>query len=224
MRIWAEVRNLSIRFHALLVTHMARSKRPTPRTHVAPTGELRDGFKFRSGRLALDLPASLAARLKAEPKDLLETPHDLGRWLVAAGLAAKDPKPTLEELRQARELREALYRLAVARLRSEDLDSRDRALVNRWAAEPPPAPQLGPEGLTWTSGGVRSLLAAVARDGVELLGGPLAERIHPCEGEGCALLFVDTSRSGQRRWCSMSGCGNKAKVEEFRRRQRGEDG
>ncbi|MCP3135945.1 CGNR zinc finger domain-containing protein [Pyxidicoccus xibeiensis] len=187
-------------------------------------GELRDGFKFRSGRLSLDLPASLAARLKAEPKDLLETPQDLGRWLVAAGLAPKDPKPTAEELRQARELREALYRLAVARLRDEDLDFRDRALVNRWAAEPPPAPQLGPEGLTWTSGGVRSLLAAVARDGVELLGGPLAERIRNCEGEGCALLFVDTSRSGQRRWCSMSGCGNKAKVEEFRRRQRGEGG
>ncbi|WP_368668926.1 ABATE domain-containing protein, partial [Corallococcus sp. CA053C] len=37
----------------------------------------------------------------------------------------------------ARELREALYRLAVARLRNEDLDSRDRALVNRWAAAPP---------------------------------------------------------------------------------------
>ncbi|RKH06628.1 CGNR zinc finger domain-containing protein [Corallococcus carmarthensis] len=203
---------------------MAPRKTQAPEPSAAPAGELRDGFKFRSGRLCLDLPASLAARLKAEPKDLLETPHDLGRWLVAAGLAAKDPKPTDEDLRHARELREALYRLAVARLRSEGLDSKDRALVNRWAAEPPPAPQLGPEGLTWTRGGVHSLLAAVARDGVELLGGPLAERIRNCEGESCALLFVDTSRSGQRRWCSMSGCGNKAKVEEFRRRQRGEGG
>ncbi|WP_164008621.1 CGNR zinc finger domain-containing protein [Pyxidicoccus trucidator] len=197
---------------------MARTKSPAPRE--TPTGELRDGFKFRSGRLALDLPASLAARLKAEPRELLETPHDLGRWLVAAGLAVKDPKATEEELGHARELREALYRLARARVRGEGFDSRDRALVNRWAAEPPPAPQLGAEGLTWMGGGVRSLLAAVARDGVELLGGPLAERIRNCEGEGCALLFVDTSRSGQRRWCSMSGCGNKAKVEEFRRRQR----
>jgi predicted RNA-binding Zn ribbon-like protein len=31
---------------------------------------------------------------------------------------------------------------------------------------------------------------------------------------------VDTSRSGERRWCSMAGCGNKAKVAEFRQRQR----
>jgi predicted RNA-binding Zn ribbon-like protein len=199
---------------------MARSRSPAAKPSQAPTGELRDGFKFRSGRLSLDLPATLAARLKAEPRELLETPHDLGRWLVAAGLAAKDPKPTEDELHQARELREALYRLAVARVHGEGFDSRDRALVNRWAAEPPPVPQLVPEGLTWTGGGVRSLLAAVARDGVELLGGPLAERIRGCEAEGCALLFMDTSRSGQRRWCSMSGCGNKAKVEEFRRRQR----
>lgn len=199
---------------------MARSKSPAAKPPHAPAGELRDGFKFRSGRLSLDLPATLAARRKAEPRELLETPHDLGRWLVAAGLVAKDPKPTGDELHQARELREALYRLAVARVRGESFDTRDRTLVNRWAAEPPPAPQLGPEGLTWTEGGVRSLLAAVTRDGVELLGGPLAERIRGCEGEGCALLFVDTSRSGQRRWCSMSGCGNKAKVEEFRRRQR----
>ena len=199
---------------------MPRSARPRSAPTAAPTGELRDGFKFRSGRLALDLTATLSGRLKPEPKDLLETPHDLGRWLVAAALAPRDPRPTEEDLRHARELREALYRLARARVGGAALEARDRALVNRWAAQPPPAPQLGPEGLSWTGGGVSALFAAVARDGVELLGGPLAGRIHACEGEACALLFVDTSRSGRRRWCSMAGCGNRAKVEEFRRRQR----
>jgi predicted RNA-binding Zn ribbon-like protein len=201
---------------------MAAKRARASTQHLVPTGELRDGFKFRSGRLALDLPASLSARLKAEPRELLETPHDLGRWLVAAGLAARAPEPTVEELTQARELREALYRLAVACVRQEGFAAGDRAILNRWAAEPPPAPQLGPEGLLWTRSGVRTLLAAVARDGVELLGGPQAERIRKCAQDGCALLFVDTSRSGQRRWCSMSGCGNKAKVAEFRRRQRDE--
>src|SRR5262249_32677272 len=49
---------------------------------IAPTGELRDGFKFRSGRLPLDLAATLAFRLRSEPKDLLATPNDLGRWFV----------------------------------------------------------------------------------------------------------------------------------------------
>lgn len=121
---------------------------------------------------------------------------------------------------EARELREALYRLAMASAQGRGFASRDRTLLNRWAAETPPIPQLGAKGLTWSHDGVRSLLAPVARAGVELLGGPLAQRIKKCAGEGCALLFVDTSRSGERRWCSMAGCGNKAKVSEFRQRLR----
>ena len=181
---------------------------------------MRDGFKFRSGRPALDLPATLALRLRREPRELLGSPRDLERWLVAAGLAARRPRATPADLRQARALREALYGLALARARGRAFPSRDRALLNRCAAQPPPAPRLAPDGLTWSGDGVRTLLAAIAREGVELLGGPLADRLRQCEGEGCAMLFVDASRSGRRRWCSMMRCGNKAKVAAFRRRQR----
>jgi len=191
------------------------------RTAEEPLPEIRDGFKFRSGRLALDLPATLAARLKGEQRELLATPKDLGRWLVAAGLTEGAPEPTAKELDRARALREALYRLGMACVDGSGFEAADRELLNRWAAEPPPVPQLGPEGkVQWNRTGVRALLAMLARDGVELFGGPLATRIRQCSGEGCALLFVDTSRSGERRWCSMAGCGNKAKVAELRRRRR----
>ncbi|HWU95764.1 MAG TPA: CGNR zinc finger domain-containing protein, partial [Sphingomonas sp.] len=54
-----------------------------------------------------------------------------------------------------------------------------------------------------------------------LLGGDQAGRIRRCEADGCAMLFLDTSRGGERRWCSMKRCGNKAKVAEFRRRRQG---
>jgi hypothetical protein len=47
--------------------------------------EIRDGFKFRAGHVALDLPATMAARLKPLPLELLGHPSDLGRWLRAAG-------------------------------------------------------------------------------------------------------------------------------------------
>jgi len=63
-------------------------------------------------------------------------------------------------------------------------------------------------------------LISIARDAIVLFGCETSERIRQCEGETCALLFLDTSRSGDRRWCSMAGCGNKAKVADFRRRQR----
>jgi predicted RNA-binding Zn ribbon-like protein len=199
---------------------MARAGRSSASESPAATGELRDGFKFRGGSLALDFPATLAARLRAEPRELLQTPRDLGRWLVAAGLAKSEPPVTEEELRQARELREALYRLASARLDGHPFPEPERALLNRWAAGRTPAPCLEADGMSWAREDASALLSLLARDAVELLGGELGGRIRQCAGEGCALLFVDTSRTGGRKWCSMSGCGNKAKVASFRERQR----
>jgi len=197
------------------------SRSPRRRPAAAPTGELRDGFKFRGGRLALDLPASLAGRRRPEPTELLVDPDDLGRWLVAAGLAPRAPRTTPEDVADARELREAIYRLATSCAHRRPLAAADRALVNRWAAHPAPAPQLAADGsLTWIGGGVHALLAAIARDAVELFGGATAARIRACAGEGCAIVFLDSSRAGHRRWCSMASCGNKAKVNEYRRRDR----
>jgi predicted RNA-binding Zn ribbon-like protein len=182
--------------------------------------EVRDGFKFRSGTLPLDFAATLAARLRDEPRELLAQPGDLARWLVAAELAAMKPKVTPEDLESARELREALYRLAMARANAQPLPDADRRLLNRYAAGTTPTPRLERDGVSWSRADVPALLAAIARAGVELFGGPLNDRIRQCSGEGCALLFVDTSRSGHRKWCSMAGCGNKAKVGSFRERNR----
>jgi predicted RNA-binding Zn ribbon-like protein len=69
-------------------------------------------------------------------------------------------------------------------------------------------------------GPVRALLTTLAHEAIRLFGGEQANRIRQCESESCALLFLDLSRSSDRRWCSMSGCGNRAKVAEFRRRKR----
>ncbi|MFI8481373.1 CGNR zinc finger domain-containing protein [Pseudomonas sp. NPDC078700] len=35
------------------------------------------------------------------------------------------------------------------------------------------------------------------------------------ECEACSWMFIDTSRSRKRRWCSMSTCGNRAKARRF---------
>ncbi|WP_336212453.1 CGNR zinc finger domain-containing protein [Nonomuraea sp. LPB2021202275-12-8] len=46
------------------------------------------------------------------------------------------------------------------------------------------------------------------------------ERVRACAGPQCVLWFLDVSRNGSRRWCSMEGCGNRAKVGRFNQRQR----
>ncbi len=46
------------------------------------------------------------------------------------------------------------------------------------------------------------------------------ERIRTCEHEDCILHFIDTSKSGKRRWCSMETCGNRHKAAEFYARKK----
>jgi predicted RNA-binding Zn ribbon-like protein len=176
----------------------------------------RDGFRFRGGSLALDFTATLAARKREQTRELLETPRDLARWFAGAGLAVHEVNVTEDDLAAARALREALYRLALARVGGAPLPAADRRLLNRHAALATPAPR------HWSRAETPALLATIARAGIELLGGPLADRVRQCSGRWCAILFVDMSRSGHRKWCSMSGCGNKAKVATFRKRNRTE--
>jgi hypothetical protein len=64
------------------------------------------------------------------------------------------------------------------------------------------------------------VLARALREAIHLPAVPTG--IRQCEGASCAIAFLDTSRKGDRRWCSMAGCGNKAKVAGFRRRKRGD--
>jgi predicted RNA-binding Zn ribbon-like protein len=181
--------------------------------------EDRDGFRFRGGHVALDLAATLGGRLKDQPRELLETPADLDRWLVSSGLANHPPGVSADDLKLARELREAIYGIA-----SVKGGPTERERLNEIAALPAARPQLDPSGDLVREGDARSLLATIARQAVELFGGPTKSRIRTCEGESCAILFLDLSRSGGRRWCSMSGCGNRAKARAFRKRGRTEQG
>lgn len=179
--------------------------------------EDRDGFRFRGGHPALDLAATLAGRRKAEPRELLAGPDDLDRWLRSAGIAA-DGGASAEDVALARHLREAVHDVTTARIAGQD-DPEARAALNRVAAGEAAIPVLDATGSHLT-GGAGAMLAMLAREAILLLGGAQADRIRRCAGEGCALLFVDISRKGDRRWCSMAGCGNRAKVGKHRHRRR----
>ena len=67
-------------------------------------------------------------------------------------------------------------------------------------------------------GGLDWLLAAIARSAAELIAEGASARLRVCSNADCRLFFYDTSRTGRRRWCSMSRCGNRHKVRAFSRR------
>jgi predicted RNA-binding Zn ribbon-like protein len=172
------------------------------------------------GRLALDLTWTLRYRA-VRPTELLLSPEDLRRWLRTNVLASVG-EPTDDDLHHTRQLREAIYRAASAVIDGATVAPQDRKLINRWAAEPPPAPQLRADGsrrLHPPGNGITAALSAMARDAIDLVTADDG-RLRRCDGPRCSLLFYDSSRPGSRRWCATSRCGNKVNTHAYRARQR----
>ena len=176
-------------------------------------------FPFRSGRLCLDFVATLGSRGQLNLERLAE-PGDLERWLAQAGLGVRG-SVSPADLAAAVRLREAIYGLVL-------LDPGGRRpgaahVVNQMAGPAPLVPELDESGrgAAWASGGtVAQALSSVARDAIDLLSGPLIGRVRSCAGPDCTILFIDTSRPGTRRWCSMEACGNQAKSAGLRQQRR----
>jgi len=51
---------------------------------------------------------------------------------------------------------------------------------------------------------------------ITLATSPALAQVRSCSGPRCAAWFLDTSRPGNRRWCSMETCGNKSKKSTWR--------
>ena len=49
------------------------------------------------------------------------------------------------------------------------------------------------------------------------------DRIRVCASDTCRWVFYDGSRSGRRRWCDMTTCGNRAKAARHRAKARTTD-
>lgn len=176
-------------------------------------------FRFLGGRCCLDFSATVGERWRREI-ERLRAPADLGRWFVDAGLLSEAPTVTATQLRSARELRECVHRSASAAIAGEPFEAADVACMNAHALRPPPAPRLVRGAAAWVSRHPTSAaLSLIARDAIDLLGGPLAARIRECESAECALLFLDTSRPGHRRWCSSATCGSRARSAAYRGRR-----
>lgn len=186
---------------------------------LEPTAE-RLAFRFVSGHRALDFLATFGDRHR-QGVERLRRPADLDRWLRAAGLPASTTA-SARDLDQARELREAINRLARASMQGKSGDRKDINCLNEWARRSQLAPQLDREfHQRWRSPDpVGGALALIAREAVELLSSPERELIRECAAApACSLLYLDRSRGRRRRWCEMERCGSRAKMSDYRQRQ-----
>src|SRR5262249_34912250 len=155
--------------------------------------------------------------------EILHEPADLAGWLAEPPLAAVMSVPVRAgELTAAKALRQAIWDAAHDRAAGRPVAAEALAASNRVAGAAPLVPELAADGTTagWASPArATQVLASLAREMIELLSGPLAGRIRECASDTCPLVFVDSSRPGARRWCSMERCGNRHKVRALRARR-----
>lgn len=145
-------------------------------------------------------------------------------WLKAAGLLAPDfdaPAAGLSALAQS--LRAAAGRLIDL---NKPRDPADFAVVNAILETGRPIRTLALDAGAnivllerRRDDSVASLLEPVAAALVHLLVQGKLEQIRQCEAHDCTLRFLDMTKSGRRRWCSMAVCGNRMKVAAFRARK-----
>lgn len=137
----------------------------------------------------------------------------------------EDTAQSQQVLQHARELREVIYRVFTCIIRHEtpapddlaDLQKARQQAVQHQIIEAkqdefwfgwPETPDLN---LCWWP---------VVLDAAELLVSDVHSRVGQCaDDRGCGWLFLDTSKAGRRKWCSMEDCGNRAKVRRHRHTQ-----
>lgn len=185
-------------------------------------------FRQGAGRLSLDFVRTL--RYRGTPGEQEELPDGaaLARWVRQCGPALDTPpgaraggRPGEAEVRAARALREAVYAHIAAARSGGSPGPEVAARLNGAAAPDVPVPYLSAQGaLRWRADDpVSAVLALVARDALELAADPaLVNRLHECAAPDCGAVFLDSSRPGTRRWCSMDVCGNRAKKSALRAR------
>jgi predicted RNA-binding Zn ribbon-like protein len=175
-----------------------------------------DNIEFRGNDLALDFANTLEGAHDEPPdRDHLRTYADLVTWARRAGAVPRNVRPQTGDLVRARELRAAIHdvfaaarppRAALRRLLGFHAEAVAQGTIEDgewvWSGRHPDRP-----------------LWPVAVAAVDLLRSDRLGRVRMCAQ--CSWLFVDASRNGSRRWCSMDECGAQVKMRRYRAARRG---
>ena len=182
-------------------------------------------YVFLGNNIAIDFINTRVVQ-QGELVDLLEETDDLRRW-------ANDAEQRLEgtikaaDLVTAKRLRAALSDLLESVIDRSELSLTSLATVNSHLENHAYNEllqfntvsgelELVPDN---SATHLRSMLSGLAYEGAKLLASPQAAHVKRCSNPNCVLLFLDTSRTRKRRWCSMEICGNRAKAAKHYRKQ-----
>lgn len=211
---------------------------------VAPWGKLIGGmaetspsFDLVGGHIALDFVNTVMVEGR-RLVDRVSTPEELTSWVAVSDLGTSYGVPTAidDELHaQLVSLRTGLKACFDAVCADEPVPDESMLVVNDALRSDPgselystPDGELARRPAVDLSVDASALRWVVADAAADLLAGEQAARLRRCANhDTCVLVFLDTSRSRNRRWCSMDLCGNRSKVAAYDarlRQRRADDG
>jgi predicted RNA-binding Zn ribbon-like protein len=169
-----------------------------------------------------------------KPVEHLAELADATAWLEEHGLLHPSKRKPLDEaaparaarlLAHVRTVRSGLREIVEALVAERPVDPAALATVNgvlraRSVLELVPGEGCVALGHRHLGDPLDDALAAVAEPLVALIASGDTGRLRICAHDGCRWVFQDASRTGRRRWCSMTSCGNRAKAARHRARKR----
>jgi predicted RNA-binding Zn ribbon-like protein len=201
----------------------------------------KEPLNLQSIQLCLDFANTLDWHASEHPVETINSYVDLVSWASQASLlsdriaqqllrsAARQTTGADAVLTQARTFREALYGILVASAHRKTPRASDVAAFNAILSNYLAQSQLirKNEGFTWAWAGredaLDQMLWGVAHSATALLTSSELQRVGQCaDDRGCGYLFLDTSKNHTRQWCSMRGCGNRAKAKRHYEKVKGE--
>jgi predicted RNA-binding Zn ribbon-like protein len=188
-------------------------------------------FELLGGHPALDFLNTIHDYTREPRRDYLPSFDEALRWGVAAGvlsLAESRRAAALDdgtELGRLTELRSMLERISSELVSgrspaSPDLDALAAAFAEAASAARLHRAHAGTleRTITTEDAGAAVLRLRVVDAAMELLTSASLGRMKRCAG--CGWFFVDETRNGSRRWCSMATCGASAKSRRYYRKTR----
>jgi len=164
--------------------------------------------------------------------DLISTPEQLRKWLDRVGLDAYgidveiSPPAARLLFDETHRLRDAIHAAVEAQVRGEPVPPRSLYALNRALEANRFTAQLVQSGERlalierYTAPAPLAALSPIALAAATLLVEVDRRRIRRCRSDRCGLWFLDTSKNGRRRWCSMATCGNRAKAARHHQKQK----
>ena len=195
-------------------------------------------FTFLSNALCLDFVRTRKSRLTQHPQELLTSYTDVVLWGEAAQVitaahgqrlvdeASQRPDDALNVVQQAREVREAIYRIFASVTEHTPLDSADISILNDALAQTMVHVCLiqTEQGFSWgweqDEHALDCMLWPVIRSTMDVLTSHELEDVRQCAASDCSGFFIDTSKNHSRRWCDMTTCGNRAKARRHYEKKR----